>query len=190
MKTVTGNKYWGKIIAIILLLAVCCPAAFAQADSAGVLPVSAPPPPHSPRKASILSAVLPGAGQVYNKQYWKVPVVYAAIAIPAYYVAFNTKNFKEFKQGYIYASDSTGTQFPQFAGRSKAYLSQGIEFYRRNRDYSYFFLGLAYILNIVDAAVYAHLFYFDVSEDISLNIQPYNNFSAQPAYGLRLVMNF
>lgn len=148
-------------------------------------------PFHSPKKASLLSAVLPGAGQIYNKQYWKAPIFWAGIGVSAWYLKFNIKNFKEFKGAIVLRQDTiVGNESADFANVSTQKLNEGIEYYRRYRDISYLSLGLFYLLNIVEASVGAHLFYFDVDEDISLNIQPYQYHSAQPAYGLRLTLNF
>lgn len=148
-------------------------------------------PKHSPKLASILSAVVPGAGQIYNKQYFWAPVFWGAIGVSFYYARTNLKEFKEFKQGYILATDTiSGNELPRFAGKSTAFILAGVDFYRRNRDFSYAFVAISYILNIVQASVGAHMFYYDINENTTLNIQPYQNFSAQPAYGLSLVMNF
>lgn len=148
-------------------------------------------PPHSPKKASILSAVLPGAGQIYNRQYWKAPIFWAGLGISAYFIVDNTKEFKGFKQAYVLRSDTLIANDP--AAYSKYTLSglrEGTEFYRRRRDLSYASFALFYLLNIVEASVGAHLFYFDVDENVSLNVQPYQYQSTQPAYGLRLTLNF
>lgn len=175
---------------LFLLLQVPC-AVFSQSpDTLQRMPE--PARVHSPRRASIYSAVLPGAGQVYNRQYWKAPLIWGGLAYTAYHIGYNKRQFQTLKNAYVYASDTIGGDYITRDGRvlSAETIRTNIEVFRRNRDYSYFFFGLIYLLNIVDAAVYAHLFYFEVDEDISLNIQPYNNFSVQPAYGIRLTMNF
>jgi len=148
-------------------------------------------PFHSPRKATILSALLPGAGQIYNKQYWKAPLVWGAIGISAYYLNFNQKNYNHYKKGYITRLDTIpGNELSEFNTTSTSTLEAGMSFYRRYRDISYACVAIFYILNIVDASVGAHLFYFNVSEDISLNVQPYQPMTTQPGYGLRLTLNF
>ncbi|HEX4887773.1 MAG TPA: DUF5683 domain-containing protein [Luteibaculaceae bacterium] len=144
----------------------------------------------SPRKASILSAVVPGAGQIYNKQYLWAPVFWAAIGTSAYYISYNTKQFRDFKQAYVLATDNiAGNEDPRFANNSPNFLLQGTDFYRRNRDLSYAAFGLSYLLNIVQASVGAHLFKFRVDENISLNIQPYSTPTTYPTLGARLVLN-
>ncbi len=150
-----------------------------------------PPPRHSPTKASILSAVLPGAGQIYNRQYWKAPIIWAGLGISIYNLQKNLKDFKERKAAYVLRSDNDPTNDPEkFKNMNSGTLLENIDVSRKNRDWSYAFTGIFYLLNIVEASVGAHLFYFDVSEDISLNIQPYQFQSTQPAYGLRLALNF
>ncbi len=146
---------------------------------------------HSPKKASILSAILPGAGQIYNKQYWKVPIVWGAIGISASQLVSSLKSFNEAKRGYILAADTiVGNELPQFSNYTLGDLQRRTDLFRRNRDLSYACVAIFYLLNIVDASVGAHLFYFNVSEDISMNVQPYQPLSTQPSYGLRLTMNF
>ncbi len=150
-----------------------------------------PEPEHSPKRASIYSAVLPGLGQIYNRQYWKAPIFWAGIGISSFYLAENLQQFKTFKRVYVLRTDNNPNNDPiDYAQYSDNGLKEGVEYYRRYRDLSYAAVGLFYLLNIVEASVGAHLFYFDVDEDVSLTIQPYQFQSAQPAYGLRLTLNF
>ncbi len=137
---------------------------------------------HSPKKATTLSAILPGAGQIYNKKYWKVPVIYGAIGASLYF-AFDQRNqFREFKSAYLSRVDSDpNTTDNLYTGiYSDQNLLSLIEFHRRNRDLLFVLAGLGYILNVVDAAVDAHLYYFDVSDDLSASFRPsvkYDQFS-------------
>lgn len=128
----------------------------------------------SPKTASILSAVLPGAGQVYNQKYWKVPVVYAALGTAVYFIDFNTKKYRTFRNEYVARldADETTVPNPEHADLEDAQIDKAKVYYKRMLDISYASLGIVYILNIVDASVDAHLFTFDVSEDLSLNWQP------------------
>ena len=135
---------------------------------------------HSPKKAAILSAVLPGAGQFYNKKYWKMPIVYGLLGTAGYFFHTNNKEFKELKAVFIETEDSD-----TFTALEKA---------RRNRDLlAMAFIGV-YILQIVDASVDAHLFYFDVSDDLSLNWSPQFMFvepnSTKTSFGLALRVQF
>lgn len=144
---------------------------------------------HSPKKATIMSAVLPGLGQVYNKKWWKVPILYGGFAVAGYFLKDNLDHINLYKDSYIAATDndpntSNTTRY------SNSDLLKLIDKYKTWRDLSYISIVVIYALNIIDANVDAHLFYFDVSEDISLNIQPYvSPFRGQSA-GLTLSLSF
>ena len=112
---------------------------------------------HSPKKATILSAVLPGAGQVYNKQAWKVPIIYAIGAGVTYFAVTNYNNSVKFKNEY----------YNRINGNTGALL----EDYTKYSDESILALHV-YLLNIVDAMVYAHLFEFNMNEDLSFKFTP------------------
>ncbi len=128
---------------------------------------------HSPAKASVYSAILPGAGQVYNRKYWKVPVIYAAFAGLGYLAKWNDDRYDTYRTAYRFRVDGNPETVDGF---TEVYSDNDLkllrDYYRRNRDLSLIFAGLVYVLNIVDASVDAHLFYFDVSDNLSLNITP------------------
>lgn len=126
---------------------------------------------HSVRKATILSTILPGAGQVYNRKYWKVPLVYAALGATAYYINYNNKNYKQYNDALIrrYDSDNTNELFTEISNDNLRILSDG---YRRNRDLSFAAATIVYVLNIIDAHVDAHLYTFNVSDDLTLKVEP------------------
>lgn len=143
-------------------------------------------PKHDPRKAALRSAIIPGWGQIYNKKYWKVPLVYAAIGIPAYLVIDNNRWYNRTRYALrLIASSTSGSQswldslnnvHPQLKHfvdekNSSSLINYRNEF-RRNMDYSILFGLLFWGLNVVDATVDAHLKDFDVSDDLSLRIQP------------------
>ena len=141
---------------------------------------------HSPKFAGIASAILPGSGQVYNQKYWKVPLVYAGLSAAAYFIYYNGKVYSNFKNAYSARVDSvTGNELSSFqvwniTNNSTIYLdaysndqlSQIENIYRRYLDLAVIGATAVYALNIVDAVVDAHLFYFDVTDDISLQIIP------------------
>ncbi len=140
---------------------------------------------HSPRKATIRSAIIPGWGQAYNKKYWKIPIVYAAIGIPVGTFLYNkrwynrtrdaarmisadpidTANYRQRvnEKLYIFFTDPTGS-LPSL-------LNYRNEF-RRNMDYSILFVLLTWGLNVIDATVDGHLKEFDVSDNLSMQIRP------------------
>lgn len=152
---------------------------------------------HSPRKAAIRSAIVPGWGQVYNGKLWKVPIVYTALGIPAYLFIDNIKWYRRTKYAFEVAAsrttnpDSLNKVHPQLrafvdAGQETALQNYRNEF-RRNVDYSALFFLLFWGLNIVDATVDAHLKEFDVSPDLSFKIKPgYNQIGN--TYGISLVL--
>ena len=124
-----------------------------------------------PKRAGLYSAIIPGAGQVYTKKYWKVPVIYAGLITSAYYTAENHNLYDLYKQTYL--NRLGGDRTDEFSNTyTDANLLTLTEHYRRNREVSALLFTLTYVLNIVDASVSAHLFDYDVSEDISLHIQP------------------
>ena len=124
-----------------------------------------------PKRAGLYSAILPGAGQVYTKKYWKVPVIYAGLITSAYYIKENHALYNLYKQTYLNRLE--GHETDDFTNRyTDANLLTLTEHYRRNTEISALLFTLTYVLNIVDASVSAHLFDYDISEDISLHIQP------------------
>lgn len=123
----------------------------------------------SPKKAALFSAIIPGSGQIYTEKYWKVPIVYAGIITSIYFIDENNKKYENYKESALLSYDTGENQL----GYTYSELKTLKDHYRRNRDISYFSLVGIYILNIVDASVNAHLYNFDVSEDISINIKPH-----------------
>lgn len=122
-----------------------------------------------PRKAMLYSAVLPGTGQVYNKKYWKVPLVYGGllglISVVNYYQVLNTKYRNE-----LFTLLNTGQQSP--TGLTEAQLRSNIDQARRQRDYFLIFTGFFYLLQMVDAHVDAHLKEFSLNPKLKVRIEP------------------
>lgn len=129
---------------------------------------------HSPTKATLMSVALPGLGQVYNKKYWKVPIIYAAIGTSLYFAFSNQKNYKKYRTAYGNRVDGNSSTVvaEEFNNYSDQSLKSSMDFYQRNRDLSYILAGLFYVLNIVDASVDAHLFTFPKNDKLSFNLQP------------------
>lgn len=146
---------------------------------------------HSPTLATLMSVAIPGAGQVYNKKYWKVPIIYAGMGTSIYFALSNHKSYKQYKDAYLTRLDEDETTVDEFDGLlTDENLKTNMDAYRRNRDYSYIIAGLFYVMNIVDAAVDAHLFTFPVNDNLTLNFEPsiqltQNN---QISNGFRLVI--
>jgi hypothetical protein len=135
---------------------------------------------HSPKKAAIRSAILPGLGQIYNKKYWKVPIIYGALGISGAVLAYNLTNYRALKVAYRAKYNATLSP-PDSSEWSKirpdlvpidmnALRSYRDEF-RRNIDYSILAIMLLWGLNVVDATVDAHLKAFDVNPDLSLQFK-------------------
>ena len=151
--------------------------------------------PHSPTKAAIFSAVLPGLGQGYNKKYWKIPIVYAGFGVITYFVINNSRQYKDFKEAYTYvASGDSGYIDNDLVGKyDEQQLLDGKNYYRRNMELSYIVGALWYVLNIIDASVDAHFFDYDVSEDLTIRVDPVMHMRRQdfrPVTGVRLTVNF
>tara|TARA_B110000116_G_C16423762_1_gene397367 strand:- start:86 stop:568 length:483 start_codon:yes stop_codon:yes gene_type:complete len=140
-----------------------------------------------PKRAGIYSAILPGTGQVYTKKYWKVPIIYGGLITSAYYIKESNDFYQLYKTTYL--NRLAGNNSDEFQGQySDADLTTLADHYRRNREISILCFVGTYILNIVDASVSAHLFDYDVSDDLSLHIQPIY-FSKENAAGLSLCFN-
>lgn len=153
--------------------------------------------PHSVKKAVLLSALLPGSGQIYNhlampkgkkNAFWKVPLIYAGLGTSGYFLIQNQIKKNEFKTDYTkrlndpgYVSDYDGIY--DDAGILTLYNQ-----YLNWRDLSILAFGAIYIIQVVDAGVEAHFVSFDVSEDLSLNIDPVLMNFNNP--GVRISLNF
>ena len=151
------------------------------------------PSKFNPRTATIRSAILPGLGQVYNKKYWKVPIVYAALGITGGIFVYNVRTYKKLKNAYINKIDGDDTNNgdidPKFRSLSAESLRSYRNTFRQNIDYSALFFILFWGLNVIDATVDAHLRGFDVNDDLSLKIKP--AFQMQnPNVGVSFVFTF
>lgn len=128
---------------------------------------------HNPKKAVFFSAILPGSGQLYNRKYWKTPIVYTGFATIGYLAWQNNALYQTYRSAYTARNDNdpaTVDTFPSYI--SAASLKANRDYYRRNRDLSYIGIGVWYILQLVDANVDAHLFTFTTSDDLSFHWQP------------------
>lgn len=137
------------------------------------------------------SIFVPGWGQITNRQVWKVPIVAAAVAIPAYLFFDNLAVYKELKQAYIYKVDTFPANDvlipPQYKVLSANSLKYYRDTYRQNVDYSALAFILAWGLNVVDAAVFANLRDFDVSDKLAIKLKaPSINLTGQSSVGLVL----
>lgn len=148
---------------------------------------------YNPKKAIVRSAIIPGWGQITNKKYWKVPLVYGALVITADLFFRNLNQYKDAKSAYILATDNNPLndnliKEPYYSvkdqpERIRTFRNQ----VRQNVDYSVVFFILFWGLNVADAAVDAHLKTFDVSDKLSIHMKPGHSPMAR-TNGLSLVM--
>jgi hypothetical protein len=162
---------------------------------------------HSPRKATIRSAIIPGWGQAYNKQYWKIPIVYGALGTTGAVFVYNLQTYRDLRLAYsghfkaaqqrpdgaplTWKPDST--DYNRMKPKYRQYDPESIKYYRnefrKNVDYSVLIFLVFWGLNVADAAAAAHLRTFDVSSDLSLRIRPGRSFMGG-TNGLSLVLAF
>lgn len=135
--------------------------------------------PHNPKKATIMSACLPGLGQIYNRKWWKVPIIYAGIGGIGYKSLSNHREYISCLNAYKYKSDPEGYSGPltqhekDLAERyGKEQLQAYKESYRHDFELYTIILAAWYGLNIIDACVDGHLYNYDISDDLSFSIDP------------------
>jgi hypothetical protein len=152
------------------------------------------PTERNPKRASLMSAVVPGLGQIYNKKYWKLPVIYGGMGVATYFILSNRSQYLGFKKAYVQDINTEDGDVSIYYDRQidKATIQAAAEQYRTWMEYAYIGLGAIYLLQIVDAAVDAHLYYFDVGDDLSLQITPSLQYTASrtPVNGLSLRLTF
>lgn len=122
-----------------------------------------------PGKATIYSILCPGLGQIYNKEYWKLPIYWGGLAACAYFYSTNSVNFERFRRIY-YETIDPEVEYKGPITKDVAEYYKNI--YRRYRDYSILAFAAVYLLQIIDANVFAYMHDFDVSDDISVSCAP------------------
>lgn len=140
---------------------------------------------HSPRKATIYSAVLPGLGQIYNRKYWKVPLVYGGFAAFGYFIIYENEVYTTYRQAYsdiidtnpytnsfLYLKVNPSQLRPENRVNYTESLRRAKDGVRRNRDLLVIGTAVFYALNIIDASVDANFFNFDISDDLTFNWVP------------------
>ena len=150
-------------------------------------------PSQHPGRATIYSILLPGLGQIYNKEYWKIPIYWGAMAASAYFYSLNRTNYLRYR--WIYNDAGNEGYDGPVSGETALYNR---DLFRRYRDWSVVaFLG-SYLLCVVDANVFAYMMDFEVTDDLSMRIEPavlspecnYAFTSGPPALGLRVGLSF
>lgn len=163
---------------------------------------------HLPRKATIYSAVLPGLGQIYNKQIWKVPIIYGGFVGLGWLVQYNHIKYLDYKRSYFELNDSdletdyyneildpdNLSPIDELAESSSLNdrIVNNIDFFSRRRNVLIIGLVGFYLFNILDANVTAHLIDFDISEDLTLNFEPVaiDPLTNTPILGATFTYNF
>jgi hypothetical protein len=143
---------------------------------------------HSVKTATLL-ALLPGAGQIYNRKYWKVPIVYAGLGTTIYFARENHLLYREFLDAFFASTDDDSSTI--YNGTfTPAQLIELQDIYRRYRDLNLILTAVVYGLQILDAHVDAHLFYYDISDDLSLRWEPstFNTAFGGNAIGAKMVI--
>ena len=165
----------------------------AQQDSARLIPTEVPTKPGAQKtfspspRAAVLWAIIPGGGQVYNRKYWKVPIIIGGMTALYYAISWNNNNLLEYAKAYSdiksddpMTNDSWIAFVPAGAdpnsyrtnGSFQETLRHGRDFYRRNRDLSIIVSVGVYALSIIDAYVDAELAHFDISPELTLQATP------------------
>jgi len=158
-----------------------------------------------PRKSTIYSLVLPSVGQIYNRDYWKLPIVYGALGAAVYTVRWNSLRYNDFLGPYLSSVDPV-TGIPTNEKDFEVYIrgddiirtltldqvKRGKTFYRRYREYGYVIFAAVYALTAIEANVSAHLKTFDMSEDLTLKVEPSLNTTPflGASAGVKLVFTF
>ncbi|MEN8965029.1 MAG: DUF5683 domain-containing protein [Polaribacter sp.] len=127
--------------------------------------------PLAPAKAAFYSAILPGLGQIYNKKYWKAPIVWGALAIPTYYYLTNNSSYKRYRTAYKLRKNGFQDEFTDDLGNERVSLEtleRAQEQLRENRDMSLLSGVILYVLQIVEASVNAHLIQFNTDDNLSI----------------------
>ena len=145
-----------------------------------------------PRIATRRSAMIPGWGQIYNKKYWKLPLVYGGLGITASVFQYNVKNYNLLRLAYMYKIDTISANDalidPRFKNLSANALRSYRTAFRQNVDYTVLFFIAFWGLNVVDATVDSHLKAFDVNDNLSLQLKQGYSQMANTA-GLSLVLD-
>lgn len=138
-----------------------------------------------PARATWYALVCPGLGQIYNRSYWKVPILYGGVATLSYLILWNGRMYNDYKNAYhdLMDTDPTTDSYAQLVPSSAAYgvewmqgaLKKRRDMYRRYRDLSIFGMAALYVVSVLDAFVDAHLYDFTVSDDLSLRVEPMVN---------------
>lgn len=125
--------------------------------------------PHHPGKATLYSILVPGLGQAYNNEYWKIPIYWGCLAGAVHFLDVNQTNYKRFKRIHNEATTPDSGYKESISAQTALYYR---DLYRRLRDYSILAVAGFYLLQVIDANVFSYMQDFEVNDDISLYVQP------------------
>ena len=133
---------------------------------------------HSPKTATLL-AFIPGAGQAYNRKFWKMPIVYTGFGITTYFAIRNGNDYHLYRDAYDYKMGIRTNVSEQAKEESEKYTEDNLitlrDYYRSNMELSWILTAAWYIVQIIDANVDAHFFYYDIGDDLTLHVEPQFN---------------
>lgn len=191
-------NHWNPILILLLLLFLRV-SLYAQQDSLPTLKKqnqidSVKVSKHSPTTAMLLS-IIPGGGQVYNKKYWKLPIIYGCLATSSYFIYRSANQMVSYRREYINRRDGYVDYLkPEYAQYNDENIINLKNKAQRNMEIAVGVTAVLYALNIIDAMVDAHLYEFDISDDLSLRWNPSvmapPMAGQQPSYGVSLNFNF
>jgi hypothetical protein len=150
-----------------------------------------------PIKSALYSAVLPGLGQAYNRQYWKIPLIYGGVITFGHLIVYNHRMYNQFRAAYLAIKDDNPSSINPFEEHAPgtyndSSIPRNIENFRRDRDYAMIMAGVFYLINIAEAHIAAHLKEFDINEELSVQLRP--SFQSTPLFsratGLSLTVRF
>ena len=145
----------------------------------------------NPAKSTVYSLLLPGLGQIYNGELWKIPIYWGGLAASVHFWIDNNVQYQRWKWIHNQATDESVTDKPPWSGENAKHYR---DLYRRYRDYSVLATALVYLIQVIDANVFAYMQDFDVTDDISMRMEPTvltNQFaSTSPAVGMRIGLTF
>jgi hypothetical protein len=141
-----------------------------------------------PNTASWYSAALPGLGQAYNNKFWKIPIIYGGGLVVGYYINYNNRLYKQYRDGLYALIDQDDRTQPFNPNIGENDYRRATDYWRRNRDLLFIAALALYAVNIVDAHVDAHLALFNIDEDISMKLDPYIDQTAMQTnlYGISI----
>lgn len=141
---------------------------------------------HSPKTATLL-ALIPSAGQAYNRKYWKMPIVYAGFGVTTYFAITNGNDYRLYRDAYDYKMEVKTDVSEKAKKEAARYTADNLitlrDYYRGNMELSWILTAAWYIVQIIDANVDAHFFYYDISDELTLHIEPQVNTIKEYTFG-------